>query len=352
MDKLGKSLWQIGIYGTVLAYIIADLFVFHGPIARKIEAGDPFSTESIAAAKERGVVARVFNHSISRSQVERAAHERLWRLGQDYAQLPPDKQHLARYAALDELIDHELLRVKAMAHAETLILEEDEIDARLQRFQRRFRSHLQLQRAMSSQGISDEQQLRERIAAQMQQEAYVELKVGPLVEVSEEEARAWFDEHRDALANPPQVRARHIFLPSLDIEEAEARARLAGAKAAWERGEATFGELAKDLSMDPASKNRGGDLGWLSRDKLPADFAEAAFSLPLHQPTLVDTSIGWHLLEITERQTTRERHFEDARLEVIAALSAIKRRQAVQDFRKALRQFEGHRVLVLPDMME
>lgn len=352
MDKVRKSLWQIGIYGGVLMYIIADLFVFHGPIARKIEAGDPFSAESITAAKDQGVVARVFNHSITRNQVERAARARLWRVGQNYSQLPAVKQRLARYAALDELIDHELLRVKAMAHAKTLIIDEAALEARFQRFTRRFPSETERIRAMKAQGIANDQQLRERIAAQMQREAYVELKVGPLAEVPEEEARAWFAENRDALNHPAQIKARHLFLPSLDVEESAARRQLATAKAAIDSGEAQWQELARELSMDPASKEQGGELGWLSRDKLPADFAAAVFELPLNQPSLIDTSIGWHLVEVTERQAASERNFEEARAEIIAALQAVKRRQAVQDFRKALRQYEGHRVLILHDMME
>lgn len=352
MDRLKKTLWQIGIYGGVVAYIAADLFLFHGPIARKIDAGDPFSPESIAAAKQRGVVAQVFNHSITRSQVERAARERLWRSGQDYEGLPPKKQRLARYAALDELIDHELLRVKAKAHADKLTLDEVALEARVERFHRRFADMPSRLRAMTSQGIATEGELRDRIAAQMQQEAYVELRVAPLCEVTEEEARQWFEQNRDSLRHPEQVQARHLFLPSLDVGEDEARRQLAAALAALRSGESTFGQLAAELSMDPASKSKGGELGWLTRDRLPGDFAAAVFALPTGQPTLIDTSIGWHLVEVTDRREARERGFQEAREEIVAALAADKRRQAVEDFRKALRRFEGHRVLVFHDMLQ
>jgi len=351
MDKLTKSFWQLGIYGGVVAYIVADLFLFHGPIARKIDSRNPFSEQNIAADKSRGVVARVFNHTITRSQVERMAHERLWRIGKNYASLPAAKQRIARYAALDELIDHELLRVKAMAHAEELVLSDEDLDARVELFHRRFADDAGRIEAMKSQGIADEQELRERIAARMQQEAYVELKIGQLARVSEEEAREWYDQNRDSLAKPEQRQVRHLFLPSLDVKEADARQQLAAAKAAIESG-TPFGEAARETSLDPATKDKGGELGWLTRDRLPSDFAQAVFALPLNEPTLIDTRLGWHLVEVTDHRERRERPYEEAREEIVAALQAVKRREAAQDTRKALRRYEGHRVIIFHDMME
>jgi len=351
MDKLRKSLWQLGIYGAVLAYIAGDLFLFHGPIARKVESRNPFNAESIEAAKARGIVAQVFNHPITRGQVERAVRERLWRTGQDYESLSANNQLVARYAALDELIDHELLRVKAMAHAEKLILDKADLDARVERFQRRFPSEDSMRKAMKSQGITDDQDLRDRIAAQMQQEAYVELKVGPLTQVTEDEAREWHAKNKAALAHPEQRHIRHIFLPSLSVKEEDARRQLQAALGSIGSGAATFEQLARSTSQDPASKGNGGDLGWVSRDRLPQDFAEKVFGLPTRQPTLVESRIGWHLVEILDQRPARERSFEEARAEVVAALEAVKRREAVRDYRKALRQFEGHRVLIHHEVM-
>ena len=77
--QLKKFLWQFGIYGGVLIYLSLDLFVFKGPLAKRIAAKDPQSAEAIAKAKAGGVVSQVFNHYTTRSQVERAARERLRR---------------------------------------------------------------------------------------------------------------------------------------------------------------------------------------------------------------------------------------------------------------------------------
>ncbi|MGA0899929.1 MAG: peptidylprolyl isomerase [Luteolibacter sp.] len=349
--QLKKFLWQFGVYGAVLTYLGLDLFVFNGPLSKRISAKDPQSAEAIARAKANGVVAQVFNHPITRSQVLRAAHERVWRMGQNYDDMTTSQQQLVRYAALDELIDHELLRVKAMAHTEKLIINSKELESRVERFKRRFSGDKALLTAMKSQGIEGMQDLRDRIAAQMQQEAYIELRIAPLSEVSEEEARNWFEQNKKQLANPEHRHLRHLFIPSLEVQEAAARQQLEAAKAALNSGDSDFATLAKQISRDSATKHNGGDLGWVVRERLPADFAKAVWDLPAYQPTLIESSIGWHLVEVLGQQPAKQRIFEEAREEIIAAIKSIKRREATKKYREALRQFEGHRVTVYHDMM-
>ena len=350
--QLKKFLWQFGIYGGVLVYLSLDLFVFKGPLAQRIAAKDPLSAEAIAKAKANGVVAQVFNHYITRSQVERAAHERMWRLGKDYSAIPEKHQQLARYAALDELIDHELLRVKAMAHTEKLIIKPEDLEARVDRFKKRFSGEKALTTAMQSQGIKDMQDLRDRIAAQMQQEAYIELRIGDKSQVSDEEAREWFEKHGKSLANPEHRRVRHIFLPSLSVEEATARQQLEAAMRALIAKESDFATLAKEISQDPATKHEGGELGWVHRGRLPQDFADAVWDLAPNSLTIVESSIGWHLVQVLGQQAQQPRTFEEAKGEIIQALRSVKRREVIKQYRKDLRKWEGHRVIIYHDMMK
>ena len=351
MSPLGRFTLRLAIYGAVIAWLAGDLFVFHGPLRRRLDRANPQSAEAIAAAKAGGVVARVFNHQITRSQLERALHERLWLEGRSPADLTPEELRLARLAALDELIDHALLRVKAKAHAQRLLVSEEEINDRLRRMLGRFVNKGEMERAMKSQGIANERELRERVAARIQQEKYVEMRIGPLAEVSEEEAREWFAKNAEKLALPERVRARHVFLSTLDRPVEEARERLEEALNELQAGGTDFAALAASLSEDPASKEHGGDLGWMTRLRVPDDFADPVFSLPKNQPTLVVTRIGCHLVEVTDRLPAQERSFEEAREEVIAALRAVKRDRAVTEFRDALRRFEAAKIEVFHDML-
>lgn len=352
MTPLARFSLRLAIYGAVIAYLAGDLFVFHGPLRRRMDRADPTSALAIFDAKSRGVVARVYNHRITRDQLERAVHERLWLEGKKTDSLTPENLKLVRYAALNELIDHELLRVKSKANAPQLKVTDEEVNERLRRLLGRFVSRGEMEQAMKSQGIASEQDLRDRLAARIQQEKYVELKIGPLVQVTEEEARAWFEENQAQLATPERIEVRHVFIATLDRPQDEAKALLDAALADLTAGRKDFATLARDLSEDYANKEQDGNLGWMTRGRLPADFAEAVFPLSVNRPCLVRTRIGWHLVEVTGRKPSEPRTFEDAKPEVFAALEAVKRRQAAAEFRDALRRFEAAKIDVFHDMVD
>jgi len=295
-------------------------------------------------------VARVFNQNITREQLERAVHEHLWLEGKKPEDLSPENLKAVRYAALDELIDHELLRVKA--NMPELKVTDEEVNERLRRLSGRFVSKGEMEQAMKSQGIASERNLRDRLAARIRQEKYVELKIGPLAQVTDEEARAWFGENQKQLAMPERIMARHVFIATLERPQEEAKALLDAALADLSAGKKDFATLAREVSDDYANKERGGDLGWMTRERLPADFAAAVFPLQANQPTLVRTRIGWHLVEVTGRKPSEPRTFEDAKPDVVAALEAVKRRQAATELRDALRRFESEKIEVFHDMMD
>lgn len=331
---LKNFLRAIGLAATL--YLMGDALIFHGPVHRWLR--------TVIPGNPKDVVARVDGHAITRSQHDRAIAERLWLIGKSSSanQTPAD-----RAAALDELIDHELLRLEVQAHASELLLSEKEINERLRRFTSRFESREALTAAIKSQGIACEKDLRARLASQIQQEKYIALRIAPSTQVSDTEARQWFAKNAQAIATPERVEARHIFIPTLDQAPDAAKQKLEAALSSLIAKQKDFATLAKELSEDPASQNRGGDLGWMTRDRLPADFATPLFALERSQPTLIRTKLGWHLCEVTARQAAESRSFDQAKPEIVAALDTLKRRQTVADFRKSLRNASADRVEVI-----
>lgn len=92
-----------------------------------------------------------------------------------------------------------------------------------------------------------------------------------------------------------QVRARHLVFKT--EEEAKAALEQLQAGAAWD-------QLAAQ-SQDRATKDQGGDLGWLPRLGRDPAFDEALFSLPPGQPSVVQTASGWEIIEVLERDPAR-----------------------------------------------
>jgi peptidyl-prolyl cis-trans isomerase C len=91
-----------------------------------------------------------------------------------------------------------------------------------------------------------------------------------------------------------QVHARHILV----ADEAEARDLLAQLQAG-----ADFAQLAQEHSLDPSTKESGGDLGFFPRDTLVVpEMEDVAFSLSVGQISdLLQSPMGYHIIQVVER---------------------------------------------------
>jgi len=332
MSFPGRFPIRLALCGIAAVYLAGDFFVFQGPLRHQIDLLDPASGASGARAKSKGVVAKVFGQTISRSQLDRAVQEKLWLEGKTTKNLTPAD----RKAALDELICHEILRAKIKAEEKPPNVSPEETDDRLRRLLGRFETQGALVTAMKSQGIRSEDDLKNRLAARIQQEKFINSRIASRIKVTDEEARKWFEENGKGLENPARVEARHIFIPTLDHPPEEAKQKLEEALAALTEKKKDFATLAKELSEDPATKDSGGALGWMSHDRLPVDFAAPLFSLEPNTPTLIRSRLGWHLAEVTARKAAEPRSFDQAKPEILAALEAVRRREAVYTFQASL----------------
>lgn len=113
-----------------------------------------------------------------------------------------------------------------------------------------------------------------------------------------EEAVAAAYEARAVQFSRPQVHARHILVK--DRELAADLVRQLTAKKARHR--ADFATLAAKHSLDPKSKDNGGDLGWFTAGRMLKGFSDAAFAAePGTVVGPVETRVGFHVIEVLER---------------------------------------------------
>ena len=297
------------------------------------------------------MVATVHGHVILLSQIERAARESLWLRGKTLDELTPEERHAERLATLDELIDHQLLRVKTKDSAASVPVSESEIDEALKHLAARFPNPAEMQAQLAAEGIDSDKELRLRLGARLQQQKFIESRIAPQIAVSEAEARAWHAAHEKELAKPERVRARQIFIATLGADASATKETLQKALDELIAKKQDFAALAVSLSGDARSKAAGGDLGWMTKDRLPADFAGPLFSLPVNHPELLRTKLGWHLVEVTDRKPAEPRTYEEAQSEVVAALQSMKRCEAVAALRKSLREQDAASIRVFSDMI-
>ena len=60
--------------------------------------------------------------------------------------------------------------------------------------------------------------------------------------------------------------------------------------------------------MDPGSKNKGGNLGWVKRGSLLKEFEEKTFTIKINSVSEpIETDVGFHILEVFERKGDKAR---------------------------------------------
>lgn len=132
----------------------------------------------------------------------------------------------------------------------------------------------------------------------------VQRMLEPDIEITDEDVRNYFDEHNDDFIEPEQVHARHILV--------EGREQAEELKQQLDNG-ADFAELAKEHSTDPGSKDKGGDLGWFDSSTMTPAFSDAAFAAEVGTVVgPVETSFGFHLIEVLDQKAERRLTFEEA----------------------------------------
>ncbi len=333
------------LWGSVVIYLGLDLFAFNGPLKQKIEAGKVGSTESVIKDKALGIVARAYAQPIYRSQVDRAVEIALFREGRLVSSVSEEELGWRRVAAANELLDEALLRNKITYNLADYPISDQDIDAELARFTKRFPDQQSLESALEGQQYDGMKELRYRVAARLQQEQYLNEKISSASVVTEEEARSFYETYKKDFTVPMQREVRHIFFEQLDRGEAAARHL---AEKTWKRlrAGADFASVASQISDDPQSKLRGGALGWISGERIDQDFVNTVMAMNEADPKIVVSKIGFHIVEVIDQKKQRIPSFEEVRADVIAAIQLDRKKLAVKAYRAQLRKQAGKYAVV------
>ncbi len=276
-----------------------------------------------------------------------------------------------RRKVLDQMVDDKLMEAEAVRRK--IKVHEREVDAGINEVkERNFRRDLdgrqlsdeEIEKALNAElqkeGLTPAQ-FRERIRKQIMIRRVIEEVVKPRVKPPEEaDVRKAFDKMKfiikgdtsvvsglpeeDAQAflalgqrvkdlTSERVRVSHILFkipPNTSlVEKKKILDNVKSIKKKVDEGE-DFSELAHKHSDDKESAGRGGDMGFILKGWMPAEFEKVAFSLPVGDTSEpVETQFGVHIIRVQEKKAAESVSFDKIKDDVAQFLFNL-------DFQKEL----------------
>lgn len=238
---------------------------------------------SCTPAGQADVVARVDDQTITAADL---MHEMRMRYGP---------------SMLVEMIDQMLIHQEAAAAQ--LSVTDEEMELRWQRALAEAGSAGDLEAILEARDISPEE-FRERLHTDL----LLDRLVRDSLQIDEQEIADFYHEHQDDYRFGERVRGRMILVSGEENAETIADALEAGGD---------FEGLARALSIDPATKDDGGDMGWFERRDYAAEIVERAFAMEegeVSEP--FEAPDGWVILKVEGRAEPGVRPMEEVGEEV------------------------------------
>lgn len=187
----------------------------------------------------------------------------------------------------------------------------------------------------------DEVQLRTRIQKGLIVRRLLRRDVIRQIKVSEAEMQAFYRKHPEFFQRHEQIRVRQIMIavnPPGDVSKrGDALLRMQAIQKQILDG-GNFAALAIQFSEDKSSIN-GGDLGYLQRDQMIANFAEIAFSLsPGEVSEIIETHQGYHLIQLVDRIPFSQMAYRNARTKIERTLRRDKEESAADAYLSRLKR--------------
>ena len=274
------------------------------------------SVQSTAAAQAIAldrVVAIVGDVVITQSGLQ----EKLIQKRQEGATIPSDSAAWRTFVlgVVNELVDEELLLQKS----KDLKIEVPDadvtntVDKQVKEIRARFSSEAEFRSELQKAGLGTPEEFRRYRTEEVRRAETITRTVRKLREdgkvvpanVTDAEVQEAYDRNRATLPKrEASVGWRQIIIAPKPTAAAKDRARAKAESLLVEiKSGGDFELLAKRESMDPGSKDNGGDLGWNRRGRMVAEFDRWMFALPPGQMSpVVETPFGFHIIRVDRVQ--------------------------------------------------
>jgi len=157
------------------------------------------------------------------------------------------------------------------------------------------------------------------------------------VTVTPAQIKSYFDKNRAAFDKPEQIKARHILVKDMATAQKVESLLKSGQN---------FADVAKQYSVDPGSKDKGGDLGFFRRGQMVPAFDQVAFNLKVGQISApVKSPFGYHIIQVEAIQPAVKASLESATPRITDMLRQQQEAPLIQPFLQGLQQSASIQVL-------
>lgn len=282
------------------------------------------------------VAAKVNSEVITKSELERSRQALRQELQQQYANDPLQFQTAFAEREKDllrELIDQALLTQRGK---DININVDNEVVRRLDKVRKEMGLNTldDLERAVNSQGGSFED-FKTNIKNQLITQQVIGREVGSRIQVTQERIKKYYEENKQKLERPEEVRIREILISTEGKEGPEIEAAEKKAKEVLEKVKkgGNFSDLAQQYSDGATAKTGAGDIGFFKPGMLNPEIEKIAFGLKRGQTSdIIRTKYGFEIIRVEEKHQAGIPTLADAEEDIQQTLY-------YDDIQPALRKF-------------
>ncbi len=296
---------------------------------------------AVACKKEIPVselAARVNGEPVLKKDFEAAVAQNLSRYENAGHTLGDPVKERIKESVLRRLVEHKIMQLEAKKLK--VEVTPAEVEERFQEHKGRWRTEEQFQDYLKRSQNSVENMKRD-LERNMLRDRVVEKLAGD-VNITDEDAKSYYDEHPERFVNKERVRVSRIYkriTPAMkDADKEKLRSEAKRLAELAKKPDASFAELARENS-DAADAKKNGELGWVLRGRMPPEFEQVAFTLEPGQVSgAVETRTGFEIIKVWERQPESRRPLEEVAATIKTSLEARERNKRRRDVLKQLQE--------------
>lgn len=256
------------------------------------------------------VVAKVGDMPVYGRDLENEVRKELLQMGSpNWRDLKEDYRGQLVYSILTNMINSKLLFNEAVAKG--VSASDSEVQDEYLKLTERFKDEADMNAYLDRLKI-DKATVVNELHKSLVISKFVDQAIRSRIAVTPEMMQKYYAEHKAEFKHPDIVRTSQIVIQSDGAPESDAKAKKQAEDilARIKKGE-NFADLARKYSTGPSAPE-GGDIGFYSKESMPAEYAEVAFSLPVGESKMISSDQGYRIIKVTDKKNEGTASFEES----------------------------------------